>query len=217
MTSYTTTIIEARELFRAAYENRYTWDRNFPGYTADVIYQRGDQIFTGQVRVNQDLSTEVLNVDNLVIKKELHSQLWEIAIHRIRRAFEDTHGQNTFTYGETDDTGAVELLVGGESKGNSYKVRNNEVCYVHRHIHGVVVTINTFSSHDTGEGYLSHCYNSVYHDLQTGKLKGGTNNFEDNYEKVGSYYILASRIIQTEEQGQTTTEVFNFSKIQLLS
>lgn len=217
MTSYTTTITEARELFRAAYENRYTWDSNFPGYTADVIYQRGDQTFTGQVRVNQDLSTEVLNVDDLVVKKELYSQLWEITIHRIRRAFEDTHGQNTFRYGETDDTGAVELLVGGESKGNSYKVRNNEVCYVHRHIHGVVVTINTFSSHDTGEGYLSHCYDSVYHDPKTGELKGGTNNFKDNYEKVGTYYILASRIIQTEEQGQTTTEVFNFSNIQLLS
>ena len=87
-----------------------------------MIYQRGDKTFTGQVRVNQDLSTEVLNVDGLVVKKELYSQLWEITIHRIRRAFEDTQGQNTFRYGETDDTGAAELLVGGESKGNSYKV-----------------------------------------------------------------------------------------------
>ncbi|BBA79256.1 hypothetical protein RGRSB_0713 [cyanobacterium endosymbiont of Rhopalodia gibberula] len=217
MTSYTTTITEARELFRAAYENRYTWDSNFPGYTADVTYQRKDKIFTGQVRVNQNLSAEVLNVDELEIKKELHHQLWEIAIHRIRRAFEDTHGQNTFTYGGTDDTGAVKLLVGGKSEGDSYKVRNNEVCYVYRHIHGIIVTINTFSSHNTGEGYLSHRYDSVYHDSETGELKGGTNNFEDNYEKVGRYYILASRIIQTKEQGQIKTETFNFSNIQLLS
>ncbi|MGP0129359.1 MAG: DUF3386 domain-containing protein [cyanobacterium endosymbiont of Rhopalodia musculus] len=217
MTSYTTTITEARELFRAAYENRYTWDRNFPGFTADVTYQRKDKIFTAQVRVNQNLSAEVLNVDDIEIKKELYHQLWEIAIHRIRRAFEDTHRQNTFTYGETDNTGAVELLVGGKSEGDSYKVRNNEVCYVRRHIHSVVVTINTFSSHDTGEGYLSHRYDSVYHDSKTGELKGGTNDFEDNYEKVGKYYILTSRIIQTKEQGQITTEAFNFSKIKLLS
>ncbi|XTZ19755.1 MAG: DUF3386 domain-containing protein [cyanobacterium endosymbiont of Rhopalodia fuxianensis] len=217
MTSYTITITEARELFRAAYDNRYTWDRNFPGYTADVIYQRKDKIFTGKVRVNQNLSAEVLNVDELEIKKELHHQLWEIAIHRIRRAFEDIHGQNTFTYEGIDDTGAVELLVGGKSEGDSYKVRNNEVCYVRRHIHSVVVTINTFSSHNTGEGYLSHRYDSVYHDSKTGEFKGETNSFEDNYEKVGKYYILASRIIQTKEQKQITTEVFNFSNIQLLS
>ncbi|WP_267382997.1 DUF3386 domain-containing protein [Cyanobacterium sp. uoEpiScrs1] len=217
MTSYTTTITEARELFRAAYENRYTWDKTFPGYIADVTYQRKDQIFTGQVRVNQNLSAEVLNVDDHEIKKELHYQLWEIAIHRIRRDFEDTHGQNIFTYGKMDDTGAVELLVSGKSKGDSYKVRNNEVCYVHRHIDGIVVTINTFSSHDTGEGYLSHRYNSVCHDVKTGELKGETNYFEDNYEKVDIYYILTNRIIQTKEQGQIMIKAFNFSNIQLLN
>jgi len=27
---------QARDLFRAAYENRYTWDSDFPGYVADV-------------------------------------------------------------------------------------------------------------------------------------------------------------------------------------
>jgi hypothetical protein len=217
MTSYTTTIAEARELFRAAYDNRYTWDRNFPGYTANVIYQGKNKIFTGQVRVNQNLSAEVLNVDELEIKKELHHQLWEIAIHRIRRSFEDTHGQNTFTYGETDHTGAVELFVGGKSEGDRYKVRNNEVCYVRRYIHNIVVTINTFSSHNTGEGYLSHRYDSVYHDYKTGELKGEINNFEDNYEKVGKYYILARRLIQTREQREITTEVFNFYNIQLLN
>ncbi len=217
MTSYTTTATEPRQLFRAAYENRYTWDKNFPGYTADVTYKRGDEILTGQVRVNQDLSAEVFNIDDPDLKKEIHSQLWEIAIHRVRRAFEDTHGQNTFSYGKTDDTGAVELLLGGKSEGDSYKVRNNEVCYVHRHIHGVVVTINTFSSHDTGDGYLSHRYDSIYHDPKTGELKGGKSTFEDNYEKVGNYYILASRVIQTEELGQTTTKEFNFSNIKLLS
>ncbi|WP_152964757.1 DUF3386 family protein, partial [Limnoraphis robusta] len=26
----------ARDLFKAAYEHRYTWDSNFPGYSADI-------------------------------------------------------------------------------------------------------------------------------------------------------------------------------------
>ncbi|ACK68349.1 conserved hypothetical protein [Rippkaea orientalis PCC 8801] len=208
--------MEAKDLFRAAYENRYTWNQNFPGYKADITYNRGDQVFTGEVQVNQDLSAEVFNIDDPDVKKEIHGQLWEIAIHRIRRSFEDTHGQNTFRYGKTDETGAIEILLGGKSEGDSYKLRNNEVCHVHRHIHGVVVTIDTFSSHDTGEGYLSHRYDSIYHDPKTGEVKAPRSYFEDNYEKVGDYYILTSRVIETEDHGQKITKQFGFSNIQLL-
>jgi hypothetical protein len=208
--------MEARELMRAAYENRYTWDKNFPGYTADVTLKRGNEIFTGKAKVNPDLSAEVLEVEDEEAKKEIHGQLWETAIHRVRRSFDATHGQNTFNYGATDETGAVELLLGGKSEGDRYKVRNNEVCHVHRHIHGVVVTIDTFSSHNTGEGYLSHRYDSIYHDPKTGEAKGGRSVFEDNYEKVGNYYVLISRIIETEENGEKVIRKFGFSNIKLL-
>jgi Protein of unknown function (DUF3386) len=80
----------------------------------------------------------------------------------------------------------------------------------------VVVTINTFSSHDTGEGYLSHRYDSIYHDPKTGEAKGGTSEFEDNYEKVGNYYMLTSRVIRTEENGEMVTRDFGFSNVKLL-
>ncbi|OKH19153.1 hypothetical protein NIES593_21170 [Hydrococcus rivularis NIES-593] len=208
--------IEARDLFRAAYENRYTWEKNFPGYTADITFRRGDEVFRAKVRVNPDLSGEVFDIADEQAKKEIHGQLWETAIHRIRRTFEETHGKNTFSYGDIDETGAVEILVGGKSQGDRYKVRNNEVCHVHRHIHGVVVTIDTFSSHDTGEGYLSHRYDSIYRDPKTGEVKAGRSKFEDNYEKIGKYYILTSRVIQTEENGQTVTREFSFSNVKLL-
>ncbi|WP_404787445.1 DUF3386 domain-containing protein [Altericista sp. CCNU0014] len=208
--------LSARDLFRAAYENRYTWDARFPGYTADVTYTRDGKAFSGRARVSGDMKAEVLDVSDEEAQKAIHGQLWEISIHRVRRSFEETHSKNTFTYGETDSTGAVELLMGGKSEGDRYKVRDNEVCLVHRHIHGVVVTINTFSSHDTGEGYLSHRYDSVYHDPKTGEQKGGKSLFEDTYEKVGSYWILSRRVIETETEDGTVTEDFAFSNIQLL-
>lgn len=208
--------VSARDFFRAAYENRYTWDNNFPGYTAQVTFKKDDQVFTGQVRVNPDMKAEVFDVEDEEAKKLIHSQLWETAIHRVRRSFEDTHGKNTFSFGDTDETGAVELLMGGQAEGDRYKVRDNEVTHVHRHIHGVVVTINTFSSHKTGEGYLSHCYDSVYHDPKTGEQKGGKSVFEDNYEKVGDYFILTERIIRTETEGKESSQVFNFSNVKLL-
>lgn len=212
----TVATLAAPDFFRAAYENRYTWDKSFPGYRADITYTYNGQTFTGKVRVTSDYKAEVEGVEDEEAQKAIHGQLWEIAIHRVRRTFEETHSKNTFTYGETDGTGAVELLMGGKSEGDRYKVRDNEVCLVHRHMHGVVITINTFSSHDTGEGYLSHRYDSVYCDPATGEQKGGKSLFEDIYSKVGNYWILDRRIIQTEVEGGTETQDFTFSNIELL-
>jgi Protein of unknown function (DUF3386) len=206
----------ARELFQAAYENRYTWEPNFPGYTATVEFKHGDRVLTGTVAVKANLSAEVTGIEDEEAQKSILGQLNEVAIHRVRRTFEATHGKNTFSYGETDATGAVEILMGGKSEGDRYKLRNNEVCHVHRHIHGIMVTIDTFSSHDTGAGYLSHRYDSIYADPKTGEIKSGKIVFEDNYQKVGNYQILSQRIIQAEENGQPTTTEFNFTNIELL-
>jgi len=212
----TVTQISAQELFQAAYQNRYTWDENFPGYTADITYKYDDQVIKGQVRIDANMKAEVLNVEDEAAKKAIHGQAWEIAVHRVRRSFEQTHGANTFRAGNTDATGAVEIFLGGKSEGDNYKVRNNEVCHVHRLIHGTFVTIDTFSSHDTGEGYLSHTYNSVYNDTETGAQKGGKSDFTDEYEKVGNYYILNRREIRTEIAERISIQDFIFSNIELL-
>lgn len=204
--------LSARDIMRAAYENRYTWDGNFPGYTTDVEFKHGDQTYVGKARVNPDLSAEVFEIEDEAALKLVKGQLWEVAIHRVRREFEDTHAKNKFALGETDDKGAVEILVEGKSTGDKYKVLNNEVVLVHRHIHGVVVTINTFSTHDTGAGYLSHTYDSVYHDPKTGEQKKGQSEYTDEYDKVGDYFVLTRRAIASADDGNME---FIFSNIQM--
>ena len=174
------------------------------------------EILNGTIAVKANLSAEVMGIDDEEARDSIIGQLREVAIHRVRRSFADTHSKNTFSYGETDATGAVEILMGGKSTGDRYKLRNNEVCHVHRHIHGIMVTIDTFSSHDTGAGYLSHRYDSVYADPETGEIKSGKIVFEDNYQKVGDYQILSQRIIQGVEDGQPVTTEFNFTNIELL-
>jgi hypothetical protein len=211
----TATQVSARELFRSAYENRYTWDANFPGYTADVTYEKGDTVVTGKAKVGADMKAEVHDVEDETVQKAIHGQLWETAIHRVRREFESVHGDNTFSYGDRDDSGAVGINIGGKGEGDRYQLRDNEVCMVHRHIHGVVVTIHTQSSHDTGAGYLSHRYDSVYHDPKTGEQKGAKSDFEDEYTQVGDYWILSKRTIHSADSD--TPEVFTFSNIQLLN
>ena len=211
------TQVSAREFFRSAYENRYTWASGFPGYTTDVTFISGSTTTTAKARVNPDLKAEVSEVEDEAAQKAIQYQLWEVAIHRIRRSFEDTHGSNSFSYGKTLEDGSVEILMGGKAEGDRYQLRDNEVSMVHRHIHGTVETIHTFTSHDTGEGYLSHRYDSVYHDPESGKQKGGRSVFEDSYEKVGDYVILTERKIQTETETGTTEQIFRFSNIELLS
>ncbi|WP_309741053.1 MULTISPECIES: DUF3386 domain-containing protein [unclassified Chamaesiphon] len=206
----------AQELFQAAYENRYTWEPNFPGYTAAVEFKYGDTVLNGTIVVKANLSAEVMGIEDEEARNSILGQLREVAIHRVRRTFAETHGKNTFSYGETDATGAVEILMGGKSEGDRYKLRNNEVCHVHRHIHGIMVTIDTFSSHDTGAGYLSHRYDSIYADPATGEIKSGKIVFEDNYQKVGDYQILSQRIIEAVEDGKPVTTEFNFTNIELL-
>lgn len=228
-TPITPTMVSAQDLFRAAYENRYTWDSQFPGYRADVTYTCDGQVFEGQVVVSPDprmgYKGEVSGITDEAALKAVQGQIWEIAVHRVRRSFEQTHGQNTFRFGEQgstpDATGAVEILMGGKAEGDRYQVKANEVSLVHRHIHGTVVTINTFSSHDTGAGYLSHRYDSVYHEPATegtGAQKSGRSEFEDEYESVSGYSILNRRSIRTEAFGAqpATEQEFRFSKIALL-
>lgn len=209
--------LTAQDLFRAAYENRYTWDNSFPGYRATVTLKDGGITHRGQVRINPDLTFEVLNIDDETAQRMVKSQLWEITIHRARHSFEATHGDNTFELGKTDDTEAVEVLVSGAAMGNRYKVRDNTVCFVHRQIRDVIVNIHTFATLTTDEGYLSTGYRSIYLDPETGMRKGAETIFEDTFEKVGGYYLLVRRSIQTEEEGDLQVTELQFSNLKLLS
>ncbi len=205
--------VSARELVQSAYENRYTWDTKFPGYTTDVTLKLGDKTFAGTAKVTPDLKAEVSGIEDEEANNIVKNQLWEVAIHRVSRPFEKSHGENTFKIEGTEEDGAVKIAVGGKAAGDAYKVKDNEFTMVHRHIHGVVVTINTFSSYDTGSGYLSETYDSVYHDPKTGELKQGRSEFKDDYTQVGDYTILSKRTV-TSEDGPTMEVAF--SNIELL-
>ena len=117
----------ARELFQAAYENRYTWDTNFPGYRADVEIKQGDEVYQGEVRINGDLTVEVTGIEDEKVQESVYNQMRDIVTHRKRSQFEKAHGKNEFSLGEADATGAVEILVKGDAMGSNYKVRGTEI------------------------------------------------------------------------------------------
>ena len=203
---------DCREAFRAAYENRYTWDPGFAGYRGRCIWQQGDRRVEGTFTVGADLKASVEGVDEAEVQKAIASQLWEVAIHRVRRGFDQVHGENTFTAGDTTDQG-LEVLIGGKGEGDRYCIKDDVVTMVHRHIHGTVVTIHTGSTTDTGAGYLSHTYSSQYSDPETGAARGGESQFEDSFAPLhdGGPWVLEQRVItSTDADGELGRQVFQF-------
>ena len=212
--------------FRAAYENRYTWEPGFGGYKGRAVWEQPgaagapDQCAEGTFVVGADLKATVEGITDEAIHKAVASQLWEVAIHRVRRSFEQTHGENTFTAGDTDAVG-TEVIVGGKNTGDRYRIKGNVVTMVHRHIHGTVVTIFTESTTDTGNGYLSRSYSSQYADPASGAAKGGTSRFTDTFVPLAGTgpWVLSERVVETDAFGDTPAgrQVFRFEDLQPLA
>jgi hypothetical protein len=205
----------ARDLFRAAYENRYTWDENFPGYSADIEIKQGDEAYTGNVRINGDLSVDVSGIEDETVRESVYNQMRDIVTHRKRSSFEKAHGKSEFSLGEQDSTGAVEIFVKGDAMGSNYKVRGTEISQVSRVMGPMAFTINTKESLDTGEGYVSTGYNAIFRSSKTNELTG-KREFEETYEKIGNYYVMTRQVIHAIEGDKRTTTEFNFSNIKLL-
>jgi len=209
---------DCRDAFRAAYENRYTWEPGFGGYQGRCIWEHGDRRIEGRFRIGSDLKAKVEGVDDAEVEKAIASQLWEVAIHRVRRSFDQVHGANTFTAGDSTDEG-LEVLIGGKGEGDRYRIKGDVVTMVHRHIHGTVVTIHTGSTTDTGSGYLSRDYSSQYADPASGEEKGPSSQFEDTFVPLGEQgsWVLERRAIRSKDSdGSDTLQVFQFTDLAAL-
>lgn len=207
---------QARNLFQTAYENRYTWDENFPGYTAQLELRQGNEVYRGKVRVNWDLNLEVTGIQDEKVQESVYNQLRDIITHRKRTTFDKAHGKNTFNLGQEDPTGAKEILVEGDAMGSNYKVRGQEICQVSRVMGPIAFTINTQESLVTEDGYISAKYNAVFRNAKTNELKG-KRDFTETYEKIGNYYLPTRQVIEAiDPGGEKSTTEFNFTNIQLL-
>lgn len=206
----------ALEFFRKAYENRYTWNPQFPGYTAAVELKQGKENYKGHVRINPDLSVEVTGIDNEDARQTVENQLRMLVAHRQRVPFEVSHKNSTFRLGATDKTGAVEIFEQGDKTKASYKVLDQQVTQVNRLLGPHSVTVDTLDSEVTPEGYMATRYRTILYQPQTKQVLGEEVS-EDTYKKIGGYYVPSSQVVEHSESGESFTTEFNFTDIQLLS
>ncbi|WP_320674566.1 DUF3386 domain-containing protein [Prochlorococcus sp. MIT 1341] len=211
---------DCRDRFRAAYDNRYTWDYGFSGYEGRCSFCKEDISVEGNFVVDADLKIHVHGISDDNLSKAITSQLWEVTIHRVRRSFDDTHGQNNFTLGNINNVGE-EVIVTGKNKGDRYRIKDDIVTMVHRNIHGKLIKIYTKSIINTGKGYLSKTYNSQYFDPSSGNPISGISHFSDsfvNLENTG-FWILEKRIIDVDshQNSSPSTKAFRFWEMKLYS
>ena len=85
---------DCRELFKAAYLNRYYWNNKFNGYKGNCVYEKNSIKYEAEFSIGKDFKPIIFNLEDPDVVKSISSQLFEVAIHRVKRNFEDIHGEN---------------------------------------------------------------------------------------------------------------------------
>ena len=211
----TLTEINCKELFKKAYEKRYTWSTEFNGYEGKCIFSVNNDRYKGDFVLGKDFKPVIQNIDDPEIVKSISSQLFEVSIHRVKRKFDEIHSKNIFNFIKNSENG-IEMIVSGKSEGDKYRVKNNGINMVYRKIHEIIVEIFVQEFFDTGNGLLSKKYTSQQIDPNTLKANSLKLEYEDRFINIGSQdiWILNSRSIKYSNRNkEEETQKFIFEDI----
>ena len=213
------TEINCKEVFKKAYEKRYTWSNDFSGYEGKCIFSLNNNTYEGKFILGKDFKPEIQKISDQKIVKSISSQLFEVSIHRVKREFEEIHSKNNFKLIKDSESG-IEMIVSGKSEGDKYRVKNDCINMVYRKIHGTIIEIYVEEFFDTGTGFLSKKYTSQQIDPNTLKANSLKLQYEDRFENISSkdIWILTSRTIKYLNQNRKAEiQKFVFEELCLLN
>jgi len=211
--------INCKEIFRKAYENRYTWKNEFNGYQGKCIFFNNNNIHKGEFVLGKDFKPNIQKIEDEKVVKSIASQLFEVCIHRVKREFKSVHAENNFNFLKNSESG-IEMSISGKNQGDKYRVKNNCINMVYRKIHGIIIEIFVEEFFDTGTGSLSKKYSSQQIDPDTLETNSQKLEYEDEFLKMGKddYWILNSRTIKYLNQNQEEeTQKFVFEDLTFLN
>ena len=211
--------IKCKEIFRKAYENRYTWKDDFNGYQGKCIFLTNNNIHKGDFVLGKDFKPNIQKIEDENVIKSISSQLFEVCIHRVKRDFESVHSENNFNFLKNSESG-IEMSVSGKNHGDKYRVKNNCINMVYRKIHGTIIEIFVEEFFDTGIGSLSKKYSSQRIDPITLKADSQKLEYEDEFINIDKkdFWILNSRTIRYLNKNQEEeTQKFIFEDLSLLN
>jgi len=200
--------INYKEIFKEAYNYRYTWPKTFNGYSGICIFVDNKKTTEGKFILDSNFKPKIINIPDNNILKNISSQLFEVAIHRVKRDFTEVHKNNDFRFLEESDKG-IKLEVLGKNEGDKYIVKDKKINMVFRKIHGVVIEIFVQDFIDTGDGFLSKVYTSQQLDIETLTPKSKILEYEDNFVNLGinNIWVLQSRTIKFLDDNDKENEI----------
>ncbi len=211
--------INCKEIFRKAYENRYTWENDFNGYQGKCTFINKNTIHEGSFLLGKDFKPNIKKIDDQNIVKSIASQLFEVSIHRVRRDFHSIHSENNFNLIKSSESG-IEMKVSGKNDGDKYRVKDQGINMVYRKIHGTIIEIFVEEFLDTGEGLLSKNYTSQQIDPNTLKPNSQKLRYRDEFINISTNndWILNSRTIKyLNEDHEEEIQKFVFEEISFLN
>ena len=207
-----------KDIFKNAYEKRYTWNTDFKGYKGKCTYLFEDNSYEGEFLLGEDFKPEIKNIDEENIKKSIASQLFEVCIHRVKREFNSVHSENNFNLLKSSENG-IEMNVSGRNEGDKYRVKDDCINMVYRKIHGTIIEIFVEEFFDTGVGFLSKKYTSQQINPKTLESNSQKIEYKDEFINIGKkdYWILNSRSIKYLNHNQEEEiQKFVFEDLSLL-
>ena len=205
--------LNCKEIFKEAYTHRYTWPDSFNGYLGKCIFTNNQKSTEGDFILESNLKPQITNISDDEIVKGISSQLFEVAIHRVKRNFGEIHKNNNFKYVRKTERG-VEIEVFGKNNGDRYIVKDKKINMVFRKIHGVIIEIFVEEFLDTKNGFLSKKYTSQQLDIINSTPKSRKLEYDDTFVNLGinNIWVLESRIIKFVDVNQKLNTLSYFFK-----
>jgi hypothetical protein len=211
---------KARALLREAFEKTARWQKDFKGFTADLIVNVNGRELRGTVTAKGPRDVTVQLPDHEV-QKWAENQIGMIAVHRGPRSFEESDGKYSLTMEDDGHAFGPKLVINGDGMHSFYRIKGGRITQINRKMAHpgmppLGFTINVEDSAVTQDGkYITTRYTVYYYAPQDGKL-GNVESFTDSHTRVGSSDLPATRRIISFENGQVVVRSLTFQNHRML-
>ena len=204
---------EAVTTFQHALAARATWEQ-FPGFSADVAGNVDGRAFSGKAKIAA--SGEVsLELDEGVVKPWVDEQLQSLVNHRLPAPKSGT--PPILRFGDQDKANPLGrlLIFDGGQFASSYRVQDDRITVVNRHLGRQNMTITVLDDARNAEGkQLPRSYTVQYWNADDGTLER-TESISNRWTRVGRYDLPASILVTAATKAGLSVRSIQFSNHQL--
>jgi hypothetical protein len=184
---------DATPRFRAAVAARAVWGKDFPGFTASVELNVDGHVYTGKATVGTKGKT-TLDLEGVAADSEARrwalGELISIVQHRgPGRDPSASENPTSYRFTEPDDSHPLGRRIEevGDDHESAYRVRNDQILEVNRHMGKERFTITVLENTKNAEGhYLPRAFTVTFWDAETGKIARAITTHQE-WTRVGNY------------------------------